>query len=131
MQYTKKTSLVRLIWWSMRLAWSSNKKSRRRLRQRIWGSLAERWRSFVPDTKPGSDIAMGQAVWLGASLAARSLVRYPILPKPLTWRLTWLTRIVGKTNGKAIVSAYLSWKWLRDMAFSSPDPSRINDSKTS
>lgn len=119
MQETKRSSLVWLIWWSVRLAWARNKVSRRRFREHIWHSLACRWRTFIPDTSPGSEMAIVRAIWLGASLASRSLVRYPLLPSRLKSRLVWLLRILGRTNGKAIVAAYLSWTWLHDVAISS------------
>lgn len=119
MQETQKPSLFRLMWWSVRLTWSRNKVTRRRCRQQIWSSLASRWRVFVPDAAPGTEVAIVRAVWLGASLASRSLVRYPLLPKRLKKRLTWVLRLLGRSNGKAVIAAYLSWTWLREVALSS------------
>lgn len=122
MQETGRASLGWLIWWSIRLAWARNKGSRRRFRQHIWMILSNRWRDYIPDAVPGTEIAIVRAVWLGASLASRSLVRYPRLPRRIKVRLTWLMRILGRTNGKAIVAAYLAWTWLRDVAVSSGYP---------
>lgn len=119
MQETGRSSLGWLIWWSVRLAWARNKVSRRRFRQHIWMNLGVRWRSYVPDTPPGTEMAIVQAIWLGAALASRSLVRYPLLPPKLKIRFTWLIRILGHHNGKAIVAAWLAWIWLRDVAVSS------------
>ncbi len=122
MEETRQASLMWLMWWSVRLAWARNKVSRRRFRQYIWMNLSLRWRTYMPDAVPGTEIAIVHAVWLGASLASRSVVRYPLLPRRLKTRLTWLIRILGKTNGKAIVAAYLAWTWLRDVAVSSAIP---------
>ncbi|NMP21048.1 hypothetical protein [Sulfobacillus harzensis] len=120
MQETGRASLVGLIWWSVRLAWARNKTSRRRFRQKIWDTLSLRWRFVMPNAQTGTELAIVRAVWLGAALASRSLVRYPLLPGRLKTRLTWLVRLLGKTNGKAVVAAYLAWTWLNDVAHSTP-----------
>jgi hypothetical protein len=112
-------SLVRLMWWSVRLTWSRSKRTRRRCREHILTGLESRWREYAPDTVPGGELAIVRAVWLGACLASRSLVRYPILPKALNHRLTWVTRILGRSTGKAVVSAYLAWTWMAEAALSS------------
>jgi len=122
MQVTGKAnraSLAWLIWWSVRLAWARNKVSRRRFRHHIWTHLSNRWLMFMPDTLPGTEVGIVRAVWLGASLASRSLVRYPLLPPRIKKRLMWLVRVSGRTNGKAIIAAYLAWVWLHEVAFSS------------
>ncbi len=124
MQESGKVSLTQLMWWSVRLAWARNKGSRRRFRQLIWAGLEWRWKTYVPDMAPGSETAVVQAVWLGASLAARSLVRYPLLPPKPKQRLIWLVRLAGKNNGKALVSAYLAWTWLREAALA---PTEVSD----
>lgn len=114
--------LLALIWWSLRLAWSRNKKSRRHIRARIWAILGGRWYRLAPDTVPGTELGIIRAVWLGAALASRSIVRYPLLPRRLKARMMLLLRIVGRTNGKAIITAYLAWAWLKDVAFApAPD----------
>lgn len=119
MQETGRASLVWLIWWSVRLAWAGNKKSRRHFRQKIWDNLSGRWHACTSDAQPGTELAIVRAVWLGASLASRSLVRYPLLPRRMKARLTWVVRILGRTNGKAVVAAYLAWTWLKEVAVSS------------
>lgn len=127
MQQPKNPRLLDLMWLSVRLTWSHNKVIRRRCREGIWNELGSRWRFFVPDTAPGSEAAIVRAVWLGAALASRSLARYPLLPRPVKRRLTWVTRILGRTTGKAVVAAYLAWIWLTEAAQSSilaPDGTR-------
>ncbi len=119
MQEKMKPSLLRLMWWSIRLTWSRNKVTRRRCRQQIWSGLSQHWRVFVPDAAPGTEAAIVRAVWLGASLASRSLLRYPLLPRRLKTRLTWIVRLLGRSNGKAVVTAYLAWTWLSEVALSS------------
>ncbi len=118
MPRVKSPSLARLIWWSLRLSWSRSKATRRRCRQQIWQDLAVRWFTYVPDASPGSEVAIVRAVWLGAALASRSLWRYPLLPRRLKLPLTFVVRLSGKTNGKAIVAAYLAVVWLRQVATS-------------
>ncbi|POB09801.1 hypothetical protein [Sulfobacillus sp. hq2] len=109
-------SLLRLMWWSLRLGWSKNKEGRRKARRRIWAMLEARWMRLVPEAVPGDTSGVTRAVWLGAALASRSLIRYPLLPRKLKSRLIWLVRLVGRNNGKALVTAYLAWAWMRDVA---------------
>ncbi len=111
-----RASLWRLMWWSLRLSWSKNKEGRRRARKHIWRTLEKRWMHMFPEAGKGEIAGVTRAVWLGSALASRSLVRYPLLPKRLKHRLTWLLRLLGRTNGKAIVTAYLAWVWLTDAA---------------
>jgi hypothetical protein len=111
-----RASLWRLIWWSLRLSWSKNKEGRRRARKHIWGMLENRWMHMFPEAGSGEISGVTRAIWLGAALASRSLVRYPVLPRRLKQRLTWLLRLLGRTNGKAIVTAYLAWAWLSDVS---------------
>ncbi|WP_051351253.1 hypothetical protein [Sulfobacillus thermosulfidooxidans] len=120
-------SLWRLMWWSLRLSWSKNKEGRRRARKHIWAMLENQWTKLVPEAVPGQVSGVTHAVWLGAALASRSLVRYPLLPKRLKTRLIWLFRLVGRTNGKALVTAYLAWVWLSDVATS---PSHLESQVT-
>lgn len=118
MKETQKASLAWLIWWSVRLAWARNKLSRRRYRQLIWMHLEKRWRDFVPDSAQGIEVGIVRAVWLGSSLASRSIVCYPLRPPRLKGRLVWMLRRLGRRNGKAIIAAYLAWTWLYDAAVS-------------
>ncbi|MCL4495529.1 MAG: hypothetical protein M1294_12040 [Firmicutes bacterium] len=111
-----RASLWRLMWWSLRLSWSKDREGRRRARKHIWRMLESRWVHMFPEAGSGEISGVTQAVWLGAALASRSLVRYPLLPKRLKTRLTWLLRLLGRSNGKAIVTAYLAWAWLTDVA---------------
>lgn len=115
-QRDRRTSLGVLMWWSLRLAWSRNKAKRRVARAHIWATLEARWHHLVPDTVPGTEAGVIRAVWLGAVLASRSLVRYPVLPRRLKMRLLFLVKILGKRNGKALITAYLAWAWLWDVA---------------
>lgn len=119
MQTMRNPSLIRLMWWSVRLTWSHNKMTRRWCRAQILNGLETRWRAYAPETAQGGEIAMVRAVWLGACLASRSLVRYPLLPQTLNRRLTWVVRILGRSTGKAVVSVYLAWMWMADAAWSS------------
>lgn len=119
MRNIKNPSLRRVMWWSIRLGWSRNKVVRRRMRKEICSSLSQRWRTYAPDSPPGVELAIVRAVWLGATLASRSLARYPLLPRPLKRRLMWTRRILGKTSGKAVIAAYLAWTWLKEAAISS------------
>lgn len=105
-----------LMWWSLRLVWSRNKAKRRAARSHIWATLEARWHQLVPDTIPGTEAGVIRAVWLGAALASRSLVRYPVLPRRLKTRLLLILRVLGKRNGKALITAYLAWAWLWDVA---------------
>ena len=119
MRKGKNPRLLRLIWWSVRLSWSRRKATRRRLRQRIWSDLGLRWCHYFPEASPGSEIAIVRAVWLGASLASRTLWRSSFPQKRLKTSWIWMARLAGKTNGKAIVAAYLAWVWLDQVASSS------------
>lgn len=112
----RRGSLWILMWWSLRLAWSRNKAKRRVARSHIWATLETRWHQLVPDTIPGTEVGVIRAVWLGAALASRSLVRYPVLPRRLKTRLLLIVRVLGKRNGKALITAYLAWAWLWDVA---------------
>ncbi|PSR23595.1 MAG: hypothetical protein C7B45_02150 [Sulfobacillus acidophilus] len=112
-------SLLRVMWWSVRLSWSRNKRTRRRCREHILTGLESRWREYAPQTTPNGELAIVRAVWLGACLASRSLVRYPLLPQLLKHRLTWVMRLLGRNTGKAVVSAYLAWIWMAEAAVSS------------
>ncbi|MCY0879167.1 MAG: hypothetical protein OWU84_09535 [Firmicutes bacterium] len=115
----RRSSLAWLIWWSIRLAWARNKWSRYRFRQKIWEELIARWQSLMPEDGRSQDAMMVRAIWRGASLASRSLGRYPVLPPRVKSRLLWFSRLLGRTNGKAVASAYLAWTWLGEMALSS------------
>lgn len=115
------SSLAWLIWWSIRLAWTSNKMHRRHLKENIWLTLSYRWRMFIPDSPPGTETGIVRAVWLGAALASRSQVRYPLLAPKVQARLLLVRKILGHHNGKAVVTAYLAWIWLRDVALSAPE----------
>ena len=119
MQNAKNPSLGRLMWWSIRLSWSKSKVTRRHLRQQIWQDLGVRWHNYAPDATSGSEAAIVRAVWLGAALASRSLWRDPLLRRRLKLPLVWVAHLAGKTNGKAIVAAYLAWVWLEQVAISS------------
>jgi hypothetical protein len=120
MTQPKRPRLVGLMWWSVRLSWSRSKATRRRCREEIWKGLEKHWRGCVPDAPAGSETAIVRAVWLGAALASRSLARYPLLSRGAISRLRWITRIMGRTTGKAVVAAYLSWMWLKDAAHGFP-----------
>ncbi len=123
-----RASLWRLMWWSLRLNWSKDKEGRRRARKHIWAMLESKWTAMVPEALPSHVSGVTHAVWLGAALASRSLVRYPLLPKRVKTRLIWLFRVVGRSNGKALVTAYLAWMWLTDVASS---PSHLETPITS
>jgi hypothetical protein len=102
-----------LVWWSLCLAWTRNKQRRWLFRQRIWAHLGQNLQtSGSANGADGPDMQWVRAVWLGSTLAARSLVRFPVLSEPLSRRLRWIFRVLGHTNGCAIVSAYLAWRWI-------------------
>lgn len=114
----KSPRLIHVMWWSVRLSWSHNKATRRRLREAICSGLGERWRASVPESPPGMEVAIVHAIWLGSALASRSVARYPLLPTRLKRRLVWTKRLLGKTTGKSVIAAYLAWVWLREAALS-------------
>ncbi|MDA8193058.1 MAG: hypothetical protein M0Z53_03545 [Thermaerobacter sp.] len=116
------TRLGHLVWWSLRLAWTKNKMRRREIRQNIWAVLASRWCRLAPDTVPGAEQGPIRAVWLGALLASRSMVRYSPAPRPPRPAFRIMLRLVGRTNGRAIVTAYLAWHWIRVAALSPRAP---------
>lgn len=122
MRKQERASLWLLIWWSVRLAWAKRKPRRRQYRQRVWLHLERRWRKLVPDSAPGMEVALVRAVWLGAALASRSIVRYPLLVRRPKGRLIVVSKMLGRTNGKAIIAAYLAWTWVGDMARTSVIP---------
>ena len=111
--------LARVIWWSLRLSRSRRRLVRQRCRQQILDALAQRWQCSGPESPLATEAAVVRAVWLGASLVSRSLVRCPLLPPKLARRLAWVIRLFGKSRGQAMVAAYLSWTWLYDMAVAS------------
>ncbi len=110
-----RASLARLIWWSLKLNWTKDKAKRRRARKRIWSMLEARWMWLVPETNLGSASGVTRAVWLGAALSSRTL-----LSRKLRSPFIWFLRFLGRNNGKAVVTAYLAWKWLTEVAHS-PD----------
>lgn len=125
----QRLQMARLMWWSLRLAWAGNKNRRRQIRQKIWALLSRRWYMVSPHTVAGTEEGVVRAVWLGAALASRSVLRYPLLPKKLKSRFHVLVRIFGKTNSRALITAYLAWAWLGEVALSPPIERPIMDTQ--
>ncbi|AEW06353.1 hypothetical protein Sulac_2892 [Sulfobacillus acidophilus DSM 10332] len=126
MQKPNSIRLWRLMWWSVRLAWAHNKKTRYRVRMRISEFLMNRWRFLAPESPPGLDWPLCQAIWLGSLLAARSLWRSPGRQEShIPRRLLWLFRLLGTGSGRAVAGAYLAWIRLAELA---EESRRVGDS---
>ena len=103
--------LWQLMWWSLRLNWSRNKIKRRRARQKIAVMLEARWRWLANESQPVPESGVVHALWLGAALASRSVMRSPKMSR-VKRLLVLALRLMGKNNSRALLAAYFAWIWL-------------------
>jgi len=98
-------TLVRLIWWSLLFHVSRRRELRRIYRRRLVRTLAGRIGVFDDDMERLSPMAL--TCWLGACLAARSAIRYPLRAKRKR-----IASFGGQTARIALLAAYLAWSWM-------------------
>lgn len=105
--------LVRLIWWSLGLWVSRRREKRRVLRQKIVAQLARRWNriSFGSDW-PADGVVW--ALWLGATLSARSRFRHEIHGGGVFRNLARYFLRGYRRMGTAVISAVLAWRQVED-----------------
>lgn len=100
----------RLVGWSIRFHWAHTPVQRRRARARVVMILRRRLStlSLSTLTPDATEFGVAQALWLGATLNARSIVRSVIMRRRfrLVRSMLWL---VGRGIATGILAAYLVW----------------------
>ena len=100
----------RLVGWSIRFHWAHSPAQRRRARVRVVMILRRRLSTLSHSAVDPDNAALGiaQALWLGATLNARSVVRTIIMRRrfPLVRAMLW---IIGRGIATGILAAYLVW----------------------
>ncbi|MCY0885851.1 MAG: hypothetical protein OWV35_08235 [Firmicutes bacterium] len=103
-----------LVGWTLRFHRARNPEARRKARARVVELVGRRWRRYQ-GWSPEREVPVRavEAMWRGASLAARSRLQTwlsRIYPRFLGSLLLWF---VGRANVLGVLTAYLCWQWTR------------------